>query len=103
MARTRCGRRAEGLETRSSFSTVSSDSGRGSDTRNVLPLPTSLATVISPSSNPTSPFVIDSPKPKPSAFVSGAERSNGSKMRAAVSPLMPIPVSSTVSRSVPFL
>lgn len=85
-----------------SLSPASFVSGRGSDTRNVLPLPTSLATVISPSSSPTSLFVINSPKPKPSAFISEAERSKGSKMRATVSPLMPIPVSSMVSRSVPF-
>ena len=75
--------------------------GKGKVTQKVLPLPALLETVIVPPSKSTSPFVIGSPNPKPSVFVSDASRSNGRNIRDNMISFMPIPVSFTSKYKCP--
>ena len=76
-------------------------SERGNDRRNVVPLPGRLSTSMLPSSTFTRAFVIKSPRPKPSEFISCAARSNGRKTRSNVSSSIPIPVSPTSTYNLP--
>ena len=63
----------------------------GNRTRNVVPLPRSLATLIAPLCLRTMPSTAASPRPRPANFVV----KKGSKIRAWVSASMPHPVSAT--------
>ena len=73
----------------------------GISTLNSLPLPTWLETESLPPNRFTSPFVMESPSPKPSESKSGAARSKGWKMRCVVFSSIPIPVSLTCTERVP--